>query len=169
MKTSFEVDQFREAMTRFAGGVTAITASLEGVPYGLIATSVCSLSDSPPSLIACVNKSASAHDVILAARSFAVNLLSVDQQAVVKRFSAERGAARFDPEHWATSPAGVPLLKEAVVTFDCDILDLHDGLTHTIIVGRIKDIAFAEDSALSCLLWHRRGFAEIASEVSAGS
>ena len=68
--------QFKEAMGRFAGAVTAITTFANEQPAGLIATAVCSLSCEPPSVIVCVNKTASAHDLILNNGYFGVSLLA---------------------------------------------------------------------------------------------
>ena len=56
--TNSNPDVFRQAMTCFASGVTAVTTREVGVPSGLIATSVCSLSVDPATVLVCVNKTA---------------------------------------------------------------------------------------------------------------
>ncbi|TIQ82750.1 MAG: flavin reductase family protein, partial [Mesorhizobium sp.] len=58
-------------MGRFAGAVNIITTEEDGLPSGLIATAVCSLSFDPPSVLVCINKSASSHDTILRRGIFA--------------------------------------------------------------------------------------------------
>lgn len=153
-------DTFRHAMSCFASGVTAITTREAGVPSGLIATSVCSLSADPATMLVCINKSASAHDVILRTKKFAVNLLSADQMSVARRFTSTRGADRFESARWEDGESGVPRLIEAVVVFDCSLIAVHDGFTHSILVGQIADAAVNEDVATACLLWHHRDFAQ---------
>ncbi|MGH8417684.1 MAG: flavin reductase family protein [Pseudomonas sp.] len=152
-------DLFRHAMTCFASGVTAITTQESGIPSGLIATSVCSLSADPATILVCINKNASSHDVILRTKSFAVNLLSADQASVAKRFISSSGTDRFDPGQWRDGTTGAPTLIDSVVAFDCSLIAVHDGFTHTIVVGKIEGVTVNEDVAADCLLWHRHGFA----------
>jgi flavin reductase len=160
--TEANPDIFRHAMTCFASGVTAITTREAGMPSGLIATSVCSLSVEPATMLVCINKSASAHDVILRTKKFAVNLLSANQISVAKRFTSTRGADRFESAKWAGGETGMPRLIDAVVVFDCDLIAVHDGFTHSILVGLLAEATVNEDSATDCLLWHRHNFAQSA-------
>lgn len=95
-------ETFREAMTRFAGSVTAITTMDDHGPAGLIATSVCSLSADPPTLLACINRSASAHDAILRRGTFGVSLPSGGQQHIAHHFAARKGGDRFKNGEWTT-------------------------------------------------------------------
>ena len=55
-------DSFRLAMRRLAASVTVLTIMRDGRPLGMAATAVCSLSFDPPSILACINRSASLHD-----------------------------------------------------------------------------------------------------------
>ncbi|HEV2674753.1 MAG TPA: flavin reductase family protein [Aliidongia sp.] len=157
--TKADLDVFRQAMACFASGVTAITTREAGLPSGLIATSVCSLSTDPATMLVCVNKTASAHDVILRTKKFVVNLLSADQVSVARRFASSRGADRFDSAQWEEGRTGLPTLIDAVVVFDCCLIAVHDGFTHSIMVGQVAEAAVNEGRATSCLLWHRRDFA----------
>jgi len=162
MTTLSKTDVFRDAMASFASGITAITTREAGQSVGLIATSVCSLSATPPSLIFCVNKTASAHDVILRQRHFAVNLLASDQKSVAQRFASHKGAERFEPDLWTSLSTGAPILKNALVAFDCTVLAVHDGFSHSIIVGEIVEAQLGATETGSCLLWHQRDFARSA-------
>ena len=67
-------------MRHLAGAVTVIATGAPGHRFGLTATAVCSLSDEPPTLLVCVNRPASAHDVISRNGNFSVNLLADDQE-----------------------------------------------------------------------------------------
>ena len=160
IRNNVNPDVFSYAMTCFASGVTAITTREAGLPSGLIATSVCSLSVDPVTMLVCVNKTASAHDVILRTKKFAVNLLSADQMSVASRFSSSRGADRFESTQWEEGSTGLPTLIDAVVVFECSLIAVHDGFTHSIMVGQIANATVNEDLATGCLLWHHRGFAQ---------
>lgn len=157
--TNVTPDVFRHAMTCFASGVTAITTREAGLPSGLIATSVCSLSVDPATMLVCVDKTASAHDVILRTKKFAVNLLSTDQTSVAQRFTSSRGADRFESTQWEDGGTGLPILIDAVVVFECGLIAVHNGFTHSIMVGQIAYATVNEDIAAGCLLWHHQNFA----------
>jgi flavin reductase len=53
-------------MAALGGTVTIITTDGPAGRHGMTATAVCSLSDAPPSLLVCLNRSARMHDVLAA-------------------------------------------------------------------------------------------------------
>ena len=57
-------------MARLAGGVRIVAAMHEEKRYGLTITAICSWSDSPPALIACINRQAEAHDPICSVSAY---------------------------------------------------------------------------------------------------
>ncbi|MEX3816508.1 flavin reductase family protein [Paraburkholderia sp. BR13439] len=150
--------QFREAMARFPGAVTAITTAEGTVPLGFIATAVCSLSADPPSVIVCVNKSVSAHDVILHQGFFAVNVLMADHARVVQQFGEKKGSERFVGIDWIPGETGAPLLTGARVALDCTLAKAHDGFSHTILVGVVQSVLMPDEVDGHCLLWQGRSF-----------
>jgi flavin reductase (DIM6/NTAB) family NADH-FMN oxidoreductase RutF len=129
-------------MRHQAGAVTIIAVGDAGNRTGLTATAVCSLTDTPPTLLVCVNRGASAHSPIRAVRTFSVNLLAHDQLALAKRFSGKEGLegeARFAPEDWMTLKTGAPVLRHALASVDCELVDEHEFDTHSIFIGRVRD------------------------------
>ena len=161
-------EDFLKAMAQFAAGVTAV-ATLDHDPHtgqerpiGLIATAVSSLSADPATLLVCINKTASAHRAMLDARRFSVNLLASDQQAVAERFAQHKGSARFVSDEWTSLITGVPVLRGAAASFDCELLEAHDGYSHTIIIVAVKAVATSSSDDPHCLLWYQRRFAKSA-------
>lgn len=152
------VDDFRRAMGRFAGAVSAITTEEDGEPSGLIATAVCSLSFEPPSVLACVNKRGRSHDAIVRRGAFAVNLLSPALIGVASRFQKESGAARFEAGLWTPGPTGCPLLVGAPMVLDCRLATVHDGYSHSILVGEVAHVELSGSGEQSSLLWQGRGY-----------
>ena len=152
-------DLFKEAMGRLAGSVTVITTGQGAARTGLTATSVTSLSGTPPSLLACVNRSASAHDTLLAEGCFGVALLRPAQSEIAERFAGAGGATgeqRYHGLAFRTAETGAPLLEEAAVSFDCSLHAVHDGFSHSILVGVIRAVILGPDDGV--LLWRRRRF-----------
>ena len=141
--------EFRQCMRQLAGAVTVIATGEVGYRFGLTATAICSLSDDPPTLLACVNRSASAHDVIQKNRTFSVNLLSGKQAVVAGRFAGRaglKGEARFEGATWVTMATGAPILKDALAAFDCRVTQEHVFATHTIFIGQVVAAAAREDA-----------------------
>lgn len=138
--SGISADEFRASMRHLAGAVTVIATGAEGHRFGLTATAVCSLSDDPATLLVCVNRSASAHDVISRNRTFSVNLLANDQEPIAGRFAGRaglKGEARFEDCDWRTLATGAPTLVDALATFDCEVNQEHVFATHTIFIGRV--------------------------------
>jgi flavin reductase (DIM6/NTAB) family NADH-FMN oxidoreductase RutF len=145
-------------MRHQAGAVTIIAVGDEGNRTGLTATAVCSLTDSPPMVIACVNRNASAHSPIQLAKRFSINMLARDQNELARRFSSKKleGEARFDADTWDTLTTGAPVLKNAIANLDCEVAQELSFDTHTIFIGRVMDCRFRED--IEPLLYFRGEF-----------
>jgi len=135
-----DTEHYRAIMRHQAGAVTVIACGPEGARAGLTATAVASLSDTPPTVLACVNQSAGAHSEILRSLAFSVNLLSTQQQDVAERFAGKgglKGEARFEGLAWRTLATGSPVLDQALASLDCELVDHHFFATHSIFIGRV--------------------------------
>ena len=107
----------------------------------------------------CVNQTASAHDIIADTAAFSVNLLCPSHQELVGVFSGKtglKGEDRFDDALWQTLVTGAPILKGALASFDCEVVDSKKVSTHTIYIGEVRDGAAKED--LDPLVYFRGGF-----------
>ncbi len=153
--------KFKSLMRHQAGAVTIITVGTPGSRTGLTATAMCSLTDTPPTVLICVNRTASAHAPIRAAKCFGVNILAQDHFDLAKRFSTKivEGEARFDADAWETLATGAPALKGALATLDCELADEHEFQTHSIFIGRVREGRFREDA--QPLLYFRGDFWDV--------
>jgi flavin reductase (DIM6/NTAB) family NADH-FMN oxidoreductase RutF len=150
---------YRAIMRHQAGAVAIIAVGDAGSRTGLTATAVCSLTDSPPTLLACVNRNASAHKPIRARGSFSINLLARDQLALAMCFSGRaglEGEERFSADDWGTLTTGAPVLKRALASLDCELVNEHGFDTHSIFIGRVRDGVFREHA--EPLLYFRGDF-----------
>ena len=143
----------RDALGCFATGVTVVTClDPAGMPAGLTVNSFTSLSLDPPLLLVCIAKQASSAAPLIAARSFAVNVLQTHQQPASIRFST-RDENRFGTTPWACGESGAPILSESLGVFECQRQAVHDGGDHHILVGQVVKASF--DSSLDPLLYFR--------------
>jgi 3-hydroxy-9,10-secoandrosta-1,3,5(10)-triene-9,17-dione monooxygenase reductase component len=129
--------QFRQLLSRFATGVTVVTAlDPQGRPAGMTASSVSSVSLEPPLLLVCVGHQADFHPVIAAARRFAVNVLAADQEHLSRQFAAAEGD-RFAGVRYRKGPHDVPLLEGAVAHFLCDRWGQQEAGDHSVFFGLV--------------------------------
>ena len=85
-------EEFRRACARYATGVTVATVEgLDGTPEGLTVNSFTSVSLEPPLVLVCIEKTATAHVHFMAARGFAVNVLTEDQIDLSRHFATFTG------------------------------------------------------------------------------
>jgi len=134
-----DADDFRAAMRGLASGVSLVTTrGPDGLPHGMAATAVTSVSAEPPRILICVNKTASMHDPLLAAGRFAVNFLALEQGGLVRLFSsAEDRARRFADPVWRNGVTGAPVLDGTVATLECDVAQTFDAISHTMVLGDV--------------------------------
>ena len=152
------------SMRAVPGAIAIIATSYDGERRGLAATAWTSLTADPPTLLACVNRSASAHGPILAAGAFSISLLPTAHSETVAIFSAQRGLdgdARFLAGAWTTGPGGQPLLNEAIASFECALDNRHDYGSHTILIGRVTYLV-AQSAPGEALLYVGGGYARAA-------
>lgn len=140
------LDGFRSAMRQLAGAVTIVTSSDEQGACGLTATAVCSLSADPPRILCCVNLTGRTFQVIGQSRRLAINVLQAGQLDLAMAF-AGREEKRFDPERWSHAATGAPILREALVSFDCAVAEMFVMPTHALIVGEIRHISYLDRPA----------------------
>jgi flavin reductase len=67
---------FREAMSRLGAAVHIITTAGGAGKAGATATAVCSVTDSPPTLLVCLNRRSQTNPVVLENGVFCVNTLA---------------------------------------------------------------------------------------------
>lgn len=154
-------DDFLTAMAKVASPVALITTGTLQRPVGLTATATCSLSADPPSVLICINKSASTHDELLRHQTFAVNFLLADQGDVAARF-ARKDVDRFAGETWTAMATGAPVLQSAGVALDCRLHAAIDAFSHSILIGTVISILTNEDEQNPSLVWHQRRFCRTA-------
>jgi flavin reductase len=140
-------EEFKLGMRRLAGGVSLITSVFDGQPYGLVATSVASVSADPATLLVCVNQGTSAHGPIVQSGKFCVNLLRHEDQGIAAPFgSRSRAAERFAHGDWTTTAGGALALASALAWFDCEIEQQVPSHSHTIFIARVRQVHLGPDS-----------------------
>lgn len=131
----------KDAMRQLAGGVCVITAGVGEERTGLTATSAASLSVSPPTMIVCVNRDASALPIMQLRRHFCVNVLGARHRDVADRFAGRggvKGVARYAQADWSALATGALALEGALASVDCEIEEFVERHSHVIVIGAVK-------------------------------
>ena len=129
-------------MRGFAGACSLITLGDGDQATGLVVTSGVSLTAEPPMVLACVNRASSSWPLFAKVGRFGWSALGAGDQAVAGRFSGMsgvQGPARYDGAEWMIE-AGVRTLRDAPVAFVCDLEEMIDRGTHSIVIGRVMSI-----------------------------
>lgn len=126
---------FRDALGRFATGVTVVTVLAGTGPMGMTANSFASVSLDPPLVLWSPARLSSRFEWFAQAEHFVIHVLDEDQADLAARFT--RGGAGFDGLAYRSTPEGVPLLPEPLARFDCRHAATHDGGDHAIVIGHV--------------------------------
>ena len=150
---------YREAMSRFAGAVHVITTDGAAGRRGITVIAACSVSDNPPTVLACLNRENASNECFRENGVFALNTLASGQQEVADTFSGLNdvlAADRFHHGEWDVLETGAPALLGALATFDCRIVDHKDLATHRVLFGQVTALRIGDTH--SPLIYHQRGY-----------
>src|SRR5919109_2247774 len=154
-----EPSAFREAMSHLGAAVHVITTAGPGGKLGSTATAVCSVSDAPPTLLACLHRSSQTNPAMLENGVFCVSTLGEDGAAIADLFAGRTGISgtdRFAKNAWATLSSGSPVLLSAVVAFDCSIVEVRSVGSHNVFFGAVETMRLGPGGP--ALVYHDRAY-----------
>lgn len=160
MDTADRVDsaEFRRVAGHLASGVSIITTVVDGVQFGMTASSVTSLSADPPMMLICINRDAPSCDAISRSGRYAINVLSESQGALARQFAAA-AADKFADVQTTTGGLGLPLIVQALAHLECEVVEQVEGGTHTIFLGAVASAA--ADPREGPLAYFQGGFGRV--------
>jgi flavin reductase (DIM6/NTAB) family NADH-FMN oxidoreductase RutF len=153
-KASVDALTFRAAMKKVATPVTIIATGVGDHRHGITASAVCSLSDQPPMILACVNLNSTILPQIRANRCFSANFLDEAQSTLAQHFAGMTkvyGPERFNLGNWSSMATGSPVLEDSLTVFDCSLECEYESPTHAVLVGRVE--AIMQDRASRALVY----------------
>ena len=140
---------FREAMSRIAYSVCAVTTGGTAGRDGVTVTAMLPVSDaeSEPVILVCIRARSRVLPTILRNNAFCVNVLAEEHAAIADRLA---GRERTDKEGWfadgawATLNTGAPILEGAIAAFDCRVISSHRVAGHEVLFGAVLDFSFRD-------------------------
>ncbi len=156
-------DELRNCMSLFATGVTVVTTfDQDGQLHGMSANSFTSVCLDPPLVLICVAHSANTYRYLEEGRSFGVNILSAEQEAMGRYFARSPENRKGDVSYgWSpSSECGVPELEGAMAFLGCQVESSHVHGDHTIYVASVKEI-HSGDAASPLLFFQHKWYTNI--------
>lgn len=153
---------YRNGMARFAAAVNIVTTDGLAGPAGFTASAVCSVTDDPPTLLVCLNRASQLHTIFQKNGVFCVNTLAGDRRELSELFAHRAGTPmreRFVAPLWEKFGTGSPVLLDALASFDCRIVEVHEVGTHWVIFGEVQDMRVSHGA--SALVYLNRSYRKL--------
>jgi flavin reductase len=132
---------YRDAMARLGSAVHLVTTDGDAGRAGFTASAVCSVSDTPPSLLVCINRMSSAYAAFSGNEALCVNTLGASQLYVADAFSGGRPMEeRFACATWQRLATGAAVLPGALASFDCRIVNRVPMGTHDVLFCEVVSL-----------------------------
>jgi flavin reductase len=157
-------DKYRDGMARLGAAVNVVTTDGPAGRSGMTASAVVSVTDEPPTLAVCINRSSRNNAIMKINGILAVNTLCSGQREVSNVFNGATGCTRedrFRAGQWHILATGAPILRGASVSFDCRITDILEKGTHTVFFAEIE--AVHSEGETEGLIYFGRGYHPVGS------
>ncbi len=156
-------EDFRQAMARLGAAVNVVTTDGPSGRAGFAATAVCSVSDTPPMLLVCLNRSASVFDAVVRNGALCVNVLASHHDTLSNLFGGKTSVdERFAAGNWQRTASGAYALEDALASFDCLVSDSKDVASHRVLFCSVLDVRQGADC--KALIYQNRGYHKIGSD-----
>jgi len=150
---------FTDAMRALVGNCSVLTVGDGEERTGLVVTSAISLSAEPPQLLACVNRNSSSWPMFERYGRFGWSSLGAQHRKLAEQFcgfGGVKGPDRYAGAEWETAVTGAQLLADAPAAFDCEVEEMIDRATHSIVIGRVR--AVRTNPGQGALIYWNGGF-----------
>lgn len=140
--------RYRDAMSRVAAAVHIITTNGPAGLAGITATSVASITDEPPMMLFCINKTSPSAARMIENGVFCINTLGPSHEALADIFAGRTDHhldQRFTGSQWTKLVTGAPVLRRAAAAFDCRLVEPKSVTTHFVMIGAVEAADFGPE------------------------
>jgi flavin reductase (DIM6/NTAB) family NADH-FMN oxidoreductase RutF len=86
-----------------------------------------------------INPNHSSYSLLNEGRSFSVNVLKKAQLDLADHFGQSDRTDKLALTEWTTDRTGLPLLRDALAWFECQIVSEHPAGDHVLVLGKVID------------------------------
>lgn len=151
--------QFRQAMSHLGAAVNVITTSGPHGRCGITASAVCSVTDTPPTLLVCLNRSSAMHALFEGNRNVCVNVVPASLEGIARHFAGMTGLSmeeRFRLPVWEDGEHDVPVLRGALASLQGRIVEAKEVGSHSVMFVETSEIRVRNDG--DSLIYFDRNF-----------
>lgn len=132
---------FRDAMGKFATGITIVTIDDKGKNIGMTVNAFMSISLNPKLIAVSIDEKASMYDKLDKTETFGVSILKEEQKDYAMIFAKQK---EKDREIIFMEQDGVPVIKDALATLSCKVQDKVRAGDHLIYIAEVTDLKMSD-------------------------
>lgn len=134
---------FRDAMGKFATGVTVLLTEQDGDIHGMTANGFMSVSLDPKLVVISIGHKAKFLEKVSKTKKYTVNILAEDQEHYSRHFAGQAATeVQFD------TLANQPVLRGAIAQIVCEVVSEHVEGDHTLFVGKVTELNVEDKNPL---------------------
>lgn len=159
---------FRAAMANLSAAVNVITTDGPRGRAGMTVSAACSVTDSPPTVLVCVNRASRSHDILLGNGRLAVNVLGPGHEDLALHFAGATKvptAERFTDGRWDLETHGVPVLGGACASVVGDVVAEQASGSHSVLFVEVDTVINSDDPG--ALVYFKRQFHSLGTTTTA--
>ncbi len=153
---------FRDAMANLAAAVNIVTTGGDAGTVGLTATAVCSVTDTPATIMVCVNRNSASNELIKENKNVCINVCAAEHQQLSLDFAGMTDMTmeeRFSNPVWSKNSKGVPVLSGCLASLEGHVANISEVGTHSIFFIEIDNIIVNKDK--DALVYFAREFKHV--------
>ncbi len=156
-----EATDFRNRMSLLTTAVNVVTTEGASGLHGFTASAVCSVTDTPPTLLVCMNQASRSHAHFIENKTLCVNVLGAQHEQISNAFASSKLSSedRFKLGAWTTLETGSPVLEDALVSFDCEIEQIQEVGTHSVFMCSV--VAIKQSQQDESLVYFNRAYHQV--------
>lgn len=150
---------FKEALSRFASGVTVVTTRHDGGLHGLTVSAFASVSADPPRVLVSLGNNTESRPLIEKSGNFAVHILGRQHVALGLRFAklVPGLADPFEGLSHRAEQTGAPVLTDCLAWLDCTVETVLPVGDHTVFIGAVQALGH-DPASPEPVLYYQRGW-----------
>ncbi len=134
-----EQQDFRAICGQFATGITVITTTHNSKAYGFTANSFTSVSLEPAVVLFCLKTSSKTNAAFQSSKTFGINILSVEQEAISNAFASSKNSQEARFEQVELLPNAVPVFKGGLGYLTGEMIKHEVVGDHIVYYGQVTD------------------------------
>ena len=158
-ETTRTQNDFRAAMANLSAAVNVVTTDGPRGRAGMTVSAACSVTDSPPTVLVCVNRSSRSHNILVGNGRVCVNVLGAEHEPLALHFAGATRtptAERFEGGPWDLVTHGVPVLRGAPASVVGRIAAERTLGSHSVLFVEVEDVITSDEA--SALVYFQRRF-----------